>query len=105
MAVIVKLGQNDPNKRPQHKSAVATEKGVRPASNSRLTSGGSEQWFRNHRILGAIAGAIVLMAVMWGVLNLQATKPVDFPVTRATADEVDPVQAPPPTQAPAYDPN
>ena len=105
MAVIVKLSQNDPNKRPQPKTTGAANKGASPASDPRLTSGRGEQWFRNGRILGAMAGVITLMAVMWRVVNMQPPKPVDFPVTRATADEVDPSLPPPPPQPPAYDPN
>lgn len=73
MAVVVKLGGNDPSKRPVPKSAAAAKAGAAPAG-FRLPFGDGDEWFQDRRILGGIAGGIVLAGVAWGLMATQSPK-------------------------------
>src|SRR5688500_4519039 len=58
MAVVVKLGGNNPKKRPMPKGAAEAKHG--------------DEWFHDRRILGGIAGGIVLAGVAWGLMSVQS---------------------------------
>ena len=73
MAVVVKLGQNDPKKRPGPKSAVAA-KGAPQSAGFRLPFGEGDEWFHDRRIVIGLASGVVIAGLAWGVMAMQSPK-------------------------------
>jgi hypothetical protein len=68
MAVIVKLGQNDPKERPLPKSGTAIER----ATGFRLPFGEGDEWFQDRRIVLGLAGGVVAAGLAWGIMASQS---------------------------------
>lgn len=72
MAVVVKLGGNDPKKGPMPKSAGAATKASTTGAGFRLPIGEGDEWFHDGRILGAIASGIVIAGIAGGLMATQS---------------------------------
>lgn len=67
MAVIVKLGQNDPKKRPLAKTGASAS-----TPGFRLPFGDGDEWFHDRRIIIGAATGVVVAGLAWGVMAMQS---------------------------------